>query len=54
LTIRALATTSSAALLVLKRGDELEVMAASADGAWFNVRYGGVTGWVYVESTLTY
>ena len=54
LTIRALPTTASAALLTLKRGDEVEVMAASADGAWFNVRYGSVTGWVYVESTLTY
>ncbi|HRA52529.1 MAG TPA: SH3 domain-containing protein [Thermoflexales bacterium] len=54
LTIRALPTTSSVALHVLKRGDEVEVMAASADGAWFNVRFGGVTGWVYVESTLTY
>ena len=54
LTIRALPTTASAALFTLKRGDEVEVMAASADGAWFNVRAGAVTGWVYVESTLTY
>lgn len=54
LTIRALPTTASAALQTLKGGDEVEVMAASADGAWFNVRFGTVTGWVYVESTLTY
>ena len=54
LTIRALSTTTSAALFVLKRGDEVEVMAASPDGFWFNVRYGGVTGWIYAESTLNY
>ena len=54
LTVRALPTSASAAQGVLQMGDEVEVMAASADGAWFNVRFGAMTGWIYAESTLKY
>ena len=54
LTVRALPTSASAAQGVLQMGDEVEVMAASADGAWFNVRFGAITGWIYAESTLKY
>lgn len=54
LTVRALPTSVSAATGVLQMGDEVEVMAASVDGSWFNIRFGAITGWIYAESTLKY
>jgi len=54
LTVRALSTSASPAVGSLQMGDEVEVMAASADGAWFNVRFGAISGWIYAESTLKY
>ncbi len=54
LTVRALPTSASAAVGALQMGDEVEVMAASADGSWFNIRFGAISGWIYAESTLKY
>ncbi|MBX7214986.1 MAG: SH3 domain-containing protein [Thermoflexales bacterium] len=52
LTVRASPSTSSVAMGVVQAGDEVEVMATSADGSWFNIRLGTLSGWIYGESTV--
>lgn len=54
LTIRTLPSADAPAVDILLLGDEVEVMAASLNGSWFNIRYGTTTGWVFAESTLSY
>lgn len=36
----------------LNRGDVVDVLGRSADGAWYQIRYGGSTAWVFASLTV--
>lgn len=36
----------------LNRGDVVDVLGKSADGAWYQIRYGGATAWVFASLTV--
>jgi hypothetical protein len=48
--IRQSTSTSTAVLIVLPGNATADVLGTSPDGAWYNVTYNGVTGWVALSA----